>query len=49
MTRPSPDISPHPVETRAALPFKCPNIEVSNLDEKADNAEAKLYTAKNRR
>lgn len=38
----SPDISRYPVETRTALPFECPFIEVSNLDERAGNAEAKL-------
>ncbi|WP_205758241.1 hypothetical protein, partial [Macromonas bipunctata] len=39
---PSPDISPQSVETRTALPLKCPNIEVSNLDERTGNAETKL-------
>ena len=39
----SPDISPTPVEARTALPFGSPFIEVSNLDERAGNAEAKLY------
>jgi hypothetical protein len=39
----NPDISPTPVEARTALPFECPFIEVSNLDERAGNAEAKLY------
>ena len=37
------DISRYRVETRTALPFECPFIEVSNLDERAGNAEAKLY------
>jgi hypothetical protein len=32
-----------PVEARTALPFECSFIEVSNLDERAGNAEAKLY------
>ena len=32
-----------PVEARTALPFECPFIEVSNLDERAGNAETKLY------
>jgi LysR family transcriptional regulator, hypochlorite-specific transcription factor HypT len=32
-----------PVEARTALPFESPFIEVSNLDERAGNAEAKLY------
>ena len=41
--KPSPDISPTPVEARTALPFGSPFIEVSNLDERAGNAEAKLY------
>ena len=36
------DISRTPVEARTALPFECPFIEVSNLDERAGNAEAKL-------
>jgi hypothetical protein len=40
--RPNPDISPTPVEARTALPFECSFIEVSNLDERAGNAEAKL-------
>ena len=35
---PSPDFSRYPVETRTALPFECPFIEVSNLDERAGNA-----------
>jgi len=39
----SPDISRIWVETRTALPLECPFIEVSNLDERAGNAEAKLY------
>jgi len=39
----SPDISPSSVEARTALPLKCPLIEVSNLDERAGNAESKLY------
>jgi hypothetical protein len=39
----SPDISRIWVETRTALPFVCALIEVSNLDERAGNAEAKLY------
>ena len=32
-----------PVKARTALPFECPFIEVSNLDERAGNAESKLY------
>ena len=39
----SPDISRYRVETRTALPFEGPFIEVSKLDERAGNAEAKLY------
>ena len=39
----NPNTSPYPVETRTALPLKCPNIEVSNLDRRAGNAETKLY------
>lgn len=39
----SPNISSYRVETRTALPCGCPFIEVSNLDERAGNAEAKLY------
>ena len=39
---PSPDISRTPVEARTVLPFECPFIEVSNLDARADSAEAKL-------
>jgi len=31
------------VKARTALPFECPFIEVSNLDERAGNAETKLY------
>ena len=47
MIEASPDISPQSVETGTALPLKCPNIEVSNLDERTGNAETKLYTANN--
>jgi hypothetical protein len=32
-----------PVKARTALPCECPFIEVSNLDERAGNAESKLY------
>ncbi len=41
-----PDISLKSVETRTALPMKRPNIEVSNLDERAGNVETKRYSAK---
>jgi hypothetical protein len=39
----SPDSSRIWVETTTALPLECPFIEVSNLDERAGNADAKLY------
>jgi hypothetical protein len=42
LLHPSPDISRYLVKTRTALPFEGPFIEVSNLDERAGNAEAKL-------
>ena len=32
-----------PVEASTALPCECPFIEVLNLDERAGNAESKLY------
>jgi len=32
-----------PVKARTALPFECPFIELSRLDERAGNAESKLY------
>ena len=34
---------PTPVKARTALPFGCPFIELSRLDERAGNAETKLY------
>jgi hypothetical protein len=37
-----PEPSPHPAETRTASRGGCPSIEVSDLDQRAGDAETKL-------